>query len=229
MFMTMVSQGTLTVTNINYVNYNGNFISSDTPKVITLTTGLFQNIVQNSTKPFIYATGAGTFTAATPTFTNVVFDSIAVRHSLLLIEQSAKIFTLTSITMNNISKIELTKKMKTSLDLDYESAWSGGVCLLSRVGTGYKITNSNFTNIKSHCIALLQSVFTMSGCIFDNSDLAIEYAESSSLKNTSLTVSDGVTFLSMEDGTTDVNPGATVDINTNTFMNNVIYPLYGGV
>lgn len=227
--MTMVSQGTLTVTNINYVNYNGNFISSDTPKVITLTTGLFQNIVQNSTKPFIYATGAGTFTAATPTFTNVVFDSIAVRHSLLLIEQSAKIFTLTSITMNNISKIELTKKMKTSLDLDYESAWSGGVCLLSRVGTGYKITNSNFTNIKSHCIALLQSVLTMSGCIFDNSDLAIEYAESSSLKNTSLTVSDGVTFLSMEDGTTDVNPGATVDINTNTFMNNVIYPLYGGV
>ena len=223
----MVAQGTLTVTNITYANYDGNFISSNTPKVITITSSLFQNITQNTTQPFIYATGAGSFTMATPTITSTVFDSIAVRHSLFLIEQSAKVFTLTSVTMNNISKIELTKKMKNSVDLDYESAWPGGVCLLSRVGTGYKITNSNFTNIKSHCIGLSQSVLTMSGCIFDNSDLASEYT--SSLKNKSLVASDGVTFLNFADGTTDINPGNSMDVSSNTFINNVIFPLYGGV
>jgi len=227
LFLTMISQSTLTITNMTFINYNGNFIDAIAPKVIAISGSLFQNITQNITKPFIYATAAGSFTIAAPAITSTTFDNISVRHSLMLMEQTTKVMSLTSVVMNNIRKIPLTKRMKSALDLEYESVWPGGVCMLSRVGTGYKLTSSNFTNIHSHCIGSSQSVLTMTSCIFDNTGLSSEYT--SSLKNTSLVESDGVSFLSFSDGTTEANPGTFVSVTSNQYINIVNYPKYGGV
>ena len=209
------------------VNYDGNFLDSTAILAMTITGSLFQNITQNTTKGFIYMTGAASITFVNPSITSTKFENIWVRHSVMLLEQNTKVVGLSSVVMNNIHKIPLTKKMKNAVDIEYESVWSGGICMLARVVTGYTIEKSNFTNIHSHCIGLTQAVLKIDTCIFDNSGLVGKYT--SSLKNTSLTETDGFSYVILKDGTGDVNPGVIVEVLGSQFINNVNYPRYGGV
>jgi len=224
--MNLQAQAILTMTNFIMTEHQGNFITGTTAKYITLTSCTFENITQNISEPFVHLIGKGS-TPYQHTISTSIFRNITVRNSLFLLENAAGYLTFNNNLMTNIYKISLTKTQKTVTDLSYESYLpSGGICFMGMIAAGIRATSSNFTNIHSHCIGLYQSILSLTSCIFDNSGLASQYE--SSLKNTSLTDSDGVTFVTFKDGTTDINPGSLLALTSNTFINNVRYPKYGG-
>jgi len=132
--------------------------------------------------------------------------------------------------MHNIKKT-ITSSEKAIEDLYYETQWPGGICMLGRDMVSFRLVDSTFTNIYSHCIALKQSTFSMLNLTFDNSGIEDSYQSilDSSTSIDSTNRNDGVTFLNFEDGTRDVPPLIKINVTNSRFINNKIHSKYGGV
>lgn len=215
----------MTITNVTMKDYTGTFVDVDTINKFTLINSVFQNIAPNSSVPFVRLTNAGASLSGTHTITNLTFQNVSVKHSVFLLEKGYQRAVLDLIVMDNITKMS-TAESPTLLDLEYESEWPGGLCMLGRKGAGYTVNRSSFTNIGSHCIGLKTTALTMFNNVFNNT--ALDYTEVA-VSEDKMDESMGVTWLYVSGGTTDVTPGTLLKISTCKFYDNKIRPLYGGV
>lgn len=221
LLLDLAKWSSVTIQNLTVNEYSGNLLSSQQPKTISISSSLFKNLDLAEVTPFIKIIGPSYSRPYTPLIKNSVFQNIAVKASLLLVQTNIRI-TLENVTIDGISKKNTDSKLDVVEYAQIRSEWIGGVCLLGKGSVVLTIKQSRITNIASHCIGLKFSTLTLTSVVFDNS--ALEYMPSQ-IPDELVNEADGVTWINLfSDGV------PTRDTITSCkFISNKIPPKYGGV
>ena len=207
--------------NITVNEYFGNFLEATSNSSLLLNNSQFYNLDVSQSTPFIKISQQ--YIVNFPNLLNhVLFQNVQVKHSLFLLEKtlvSTGIIQFLNITMRNLKLKPIVKK--SSLDLEYENEWVGGVCLLGR-DSQFTLKDSLFENIYSHCIGLKSTQITLSNSTFTNAGL-----EDQPMKITDGSISErsGVSWLSLQREI----PYFKNYVESCKFIENKIIPKYGGV
>jgi len=185
-----------------------------------MTSSRFYNLDLSQSTPFIKFSKLVEVASDGVLFQDILFQNVQVKHSLFLLEKTFSIAVqLLNITMRNLTLKPIVKK--SSLDLEYENEWVGGVCLLGR-DSRLTLKDSLFENIYSHCLGLKSTIVNFYNNTFTNAGL-----ENQPMKITDGSISErsGVSWLSLQSPDTY----SVSSVISCKFIENKIIPKYGGV
>jgi len=230
LFINGIDSISLTIQNITFNSFSGAFLKAVNPLKLEIDQSKFEHLEQKIQDPFITSSGKVALTGTDAKFTNLYFQNVSVRASLFLIEKT-QIHHFQNITMTNVNKVKISPQEKIVADFQYESEWTGGVCVLGRLSAVLFIKDSYFNNISSHCIAMSSAPLEISRSTFNNSGIisSEKYDISNKRIINNKNEYDGVTFITIKNGVSDPQPGVRLTINDSQFIENGIYPKYGGV
>ena len=188
----------------------------------SITNSAFQNLALTSSIPFIRVAGTSLATLYTHYLTNILFYNVTVKNSLIEMERYQSSILATNLTMENIEKSRTSAE--TTLDVEYDDTWYGGICFLGRNSVSLDLKVSSFKNISSHCLGLVSSSLKITESIFNNTGVESLYSQAES----SVTDYTGVSWIIFYGGTQDVGSGFLIKFDTCQFIGNTFYPSKGG-
>lgn len=222
----MAEGATLNLQNFTLSNYLGSLLRSTDQSTLSIASSKFINLNLEGHDPLIKIEGKNGITnfGQKNTVKNTLFQNISVQTSLFLAQNGVIPVTFDNITMDDIRKIIIgnndIKDLQDDTDLPISLCFTGSRYI------SLNVSQSTFSNINSNCISLRYSTMTLKASIFNNA--ALNYPPNELIQNTS-SENYGVSWISFYSGTTIIIPFGIITISSCQFIQNKIFPKFGGV
>lgn len=184
----------------------------------------FQNLKLKDPTPFIQISLRGTASISDNyQLSLITFENISTKATLFSCKMCTKV-AIDTLTMNNITKIYDKEIVE---DTNNDSEWPDSICIKISNSLSITMKNSMFNNVSSHCLGLESvAAATLEKVVFNNTNLqylSVQQADDS------LGDSSGVSWVLINNKEGFESIKGDFIINQNKFIENTIYPQYGGV